>query len=106
MARASFLVRSTAIITLLLALPLGSSPLDAQRAANATRPRRASDGAATRVDALFARWNRAGSPGCSVGVSRNGTPLYEKGYGTASIELGVPITPASVFHVASVSKQF
>jgi CubicO group peptidase (beta-lactamase class C family) len=106
MANASFLARATAVITLLLGPPLGPSPLEAQRAATAARPRSTGDAATARVDALFARWNRAGSPGCSVGISRNGTPIYEKGFGTASIELGVPITPASVLHVASVSKQF
>jgi CubicO group peptidase (beta-lactamase class C family) len=59
-----------------------------------------------RVDKLFAEWNRSDSPGCSVGVSQNGFPVYEHGYGMANLELGVPITPASVFHVASISKQF
>lgn len=60
----------------------------------------------TRVDKLFAQWNKPDSPGCSLGVSRNGVPVYEHGYGMANLELAVPITPASVFHVASVSKQF
>ncbi len=32
--------------------------------------------------------------------------LYEHGYGMANLESGVAITPASVFHVASISKQF
>ena len=32
--------------------------------------------------------------------------VLERGYGRASLELGVPITPESVFHVASVTKQF
>ena len=58
------------------------------------------------VDGLFAPWQRPGSPGCSVGVSRGGATVLERGYGQASLELGVPITPQSVFHVASVSKQF
>ena len=52
------------------------------------------------------RWQRPDSPGCSVGVSRGVTTVLERGYGTASLEHGVPITPASVFHVASVTKQF
>jgi CubicO group peptidase (beta-lactamase class C family) len=59
-----------------------------------------------RVDALFAEWNKPDSPGCSVGVSQNGTVVYEHGYGMASLEHGVPITPATVFPVASISKQF
>jgi len=59
-----------------------------------------------RVDQLFAQWNRSDSPGCSLGVSQNGVPAYERGYGMASLELGVPITPTSVFPAASISKQF
>jgi len=59
-----------------------------------------------RVDKLFAQWDRADSPGCSLGVSKNGVLVYERGYGMANLELGVPITPASVFPAASISKQF
>ncbi len=61
---------------------------------------------AAQVDALFAEWSKPGSPGCSLGVSRAGTTVYERGYGMASLELGVPITPASVFPAASISKSF
>ena len=32
--------------------------------------------------------------------------MYEAGYGSANLEADVPITPASIFHAASVSKQF
>jgi CubicO group peptidase (beta-lactamase class C family) len=61
---------------------------------------------AARVDQLFAQWNRPDSPGCGLGVSKNGVPVYERGYGMANLELGVAITPASVFPAASISKQF
>jgi CubicO group peptidase (beta-lactamase class C family) len=59
-----------------------------------------------RVDALFAQWNKRDSPGCSVAVGRDGTVLYERGYGMANLELTVPITPATVFETASISKAF
>jgi CubicO group peptidase (beta-lactamase class C family) len=55
---------------------------------------------------LFSEWNKAGSPGCSVGISRNGSVVYTHGYGMASVELGVPITPQTVIAAASISKQF
>jgi CubicO group peptidase (beta-lactamase class C family) len=58
------------------------------------------------VDQIFAAYNRPGSPGCSLGVIRNGTFLYRKSYGEASLELGVPLSPESVFYVGSISKQF
>lgn len=59
-----------------------------------------------RVDALFARYTRPGSPGAVVAVMRRGQIELCKGYGLASIELGVPITPRTRFRIASVSKQF
>ena len=55
---------------------------------------------ATRIDRLLADWSHADAPGCSVGVSRGDATVLERGYGQASVEHGVPITPQSVFHVA------
>ena len=59
-----------------------------------------------RVDALFARYTKPGSPGAVVAVMRGGEIELCKGYGLASIELGVPIGPRTRFRIASVSKQF
>ena len=64
------------------------------------------DGLEPRVDALFARWTGPRTPGCAVGIMRGGELLFAKGYGAANLEYDVPITPSTVFHVASVSKQF
>jgi CubicO group peptidase (beta-lactamase class C family) len=58
------------------------------------------------VDQLFAAYEKAGSPGCSLGVIRDGAFIYSKGYGLGSLELRVPLSPSSVFYMASVSKQF
>jgi CubicO group peptidase (beta-lactamase class C family) len=58
------------------------------------------------VDSVFADLDLPTSPGCAVSVMRDGAIVYEQGYGMANLEYGVPITPRSVFHVASVSKQF
>jgi CubicO group peptidase (beta-lactamase class C family) len=58
------------------------------------------------VDQLFAKWKQPSSPGCSLGISRNGRVEYERGYGLANLELNTPITPESVFEAASISKQF
>ena len=63
-------------------------------------------GAEARVDAIFRPWTGRGTPGCAVGVMDGGELLFAKGYGAANLEYDVPITPATVFHVASVSKQF
>ena len=59
-----------------------------------------------RVDAIFAPWTAPGSPGCAVSVMRGGELLFARGYGVANLEYDIPITPETVFHVASVSKQF
>jgi CubicO group peptidase (beta-lactamase class C family) len=58
------------------------------------------------VDALFAEWNREDSPGCVLGVIQGGELIYARGYGMANLDLGVPLSPHSVLHVASVSKEF
>src|SRR5471030_3545961 len=59
-----------------------------------------------RVDALFRSYTKPGSPGAIVAVMRGGEVGLCKGYGLASIELGVPIGPTTRFRIASVSKQF
>ena len=58
------------------------------------------------VDKLFAPWARDDSPGCAVAVIRDGKIVHQAGYGMADLENGVPIRPATVFNIASVSKQF
>ena len=59
-----------------------------------------------RIDAVFAQWNRSDSPGCAATVVDDGQVVYRKGFGMASLELDVPITPQTVFYIASTSKQF
>jgi CubicO group peptidase (beta-lactamase class C family) len=59
-----------------------------------------------KVDQVFAAYDKPDSPGCTLGVVRDGEFVYKKGYGTASLELGVLLTPQSVFYMGSVSKQF
>jgi CubicO group peptidase (beta-lactamase class C family) len=58
------------------------------------------------VDKVFEELRGTDRPGCALGVSRNGTVVLERGYGMANLETWTPITPGSIFHVASVSKQF
>lgn len=60
---------------------------------------------AAQVDAVFAELDKPDVPGCAVGVYRDGTILYSKGYGMAVLEHGVPITPRTVFYIGSISKQ-
>ncbi|MDQ6828275.1 MAG: serine hydrolase [Gemmatimonadota bacterium] len=67
---------------------------------------RSDDSVRVAVDRVFAQWNRTDSPGCALGVSRGGKMIYEKGYGMSNLEDDIAIDPSSIFHVASVSKQF
>lgn len=59
-----------------------------------------------RVDAVFKQYNASTVPGCAMGVFRNGSIAYARGYGMSDLEHDVRITPASLFDVGSISKQF
>lgn len=66
----------------------------------------AEDPLTKKVDRLFATWDKPESPGAAIAVIKDGAVVYKRGYGSANLEYNVPITPQTVFHVASVSKQF
>src|SRR5215469_4076177 len=59
-----------------------------------------------KVDEVFSQYAKPDSPGCALGIYQNGAIAYSRGYGMASLELGVPITPQTVFDIGSTSKQF
>lgn len=58
------------------------------------------------VDELFTAWDTNDTPGAAVAIVKDGTIVYRKGYGLANLEYDIPISPSSIFHIASVSKQF
>ena len=89
---------TTRILAALTALLLPTSAaLPAQQPNDSTR---------AQLDGVFSAWSAKDGPGCAAAASRDGTTIYEAGYGSANLEADVPITPASIFHAASVSKQF
>jgi CubicO group peptidase (beta-lactamase class C family) len=91
--------------TLLAAIILFSLSIPAK--AQMPSPGSAPQGDVTaRVDKLFDKWNRTDSPGCALSVMKDGRIIYKHGYGMADLDHNVTITPSSVFHVASMSKQF
>jgi CubicO group peptidase (beta-lactamase class C family) len=61
---------------------------------------------AERIDSIFVEINRTDRPGCSMAIFRDGETLYAKGYGMGNLEYGIALSPRSVFHIASISKQF
>lgn len=64
------------------------------------------DSTIKKIDALFLKWNTKSSPGCAVGIIRNDSLIFSKGYGIANLEYAIKNEPQTLFHVASVSKQF
>ncbi|HEU4993577.1 MAG TPA: serine hydrolase domain-containing protein [Gemmatimonadaceae bacterium] len=58
------------------------------------------------ADTVFSRWNSTHTPGCALGVSRDGKVLLTRGYGMADLETGAPITVRTIFESGSVAKQF
>jgi CubicO group peptidase (beta-lactamase class C family) len=56
------------------------------------------------VDRLFSR--PQASPGYAVAVIKDGDFALSRGYGFANLDDGIPITPETSFHLASLSKQF
>ena len=64
------------------------------------------DANAKAVDALFATWDKPDSPGCALGVIKDGKLIYARGYGAANLEHDIRITTKSVFDIGSTSKQF
>ena len=96
-----FLPRLLPVLSAGALLPLGAA---AQQAANPSSP--SADSVRVAVNRVFAPWTATDGPGCAVAVARDGRIVHQNGYGMANLETGTPITPASVFHLASVSKQF
>lgn len=89
------LLRTTIFLSLAAAAAITAPRLHAQEPA--ARPA---------IDTLFAAWDDPESPGCAVAVLQDGHITFARGYGSANLDYQVPITPRTVFYLASVSKQF
>ncbi len=55
------------------------------------------------LEEIIARW---GIPGLGVGIVEGNDIVYARGFGVQSLETGVPVTPDSIFCVASITKCF
>ncbi|OJF69741.1 hypothetical protein BK026_13665 [Alteromonas sp. V450] len=58
------------------------------------------------MNRLFIQFDDINKLGASVAVLQDGEIIFSKGYGSANLEYDIPVTPETMFHVASVSKQF
>lgn len=61
--------------------------------------------AGRKLDSLFAPYTSQ-TPGAAVAIVKDGKVVFQKGYGMADLDHDIPITPQTVFNIASVSKQF
>jgi CubicO group peptidase (beta-lactamase class C family) len=59
-----------------------------------------------KLDSLLAGYFIPTQPGCEVLVARHGQIIYEKAFGSANLELNVPLRTGMVFNLASITKQF
>lgn len=101
------MLRRVVLVFAVAAASLAARPAAGQRAAPAVAsPKAPADSAAHWLDSLFAPFARGRSPGCAVGVSRDGELTFAKGYGFADLNRDTPITPDTRFYLASLSKQF
>ncbi|HZD03797.1 MAG TPA: serine hydrolase domain-containing protein [Longimicrobiales bacterium] len=53
---------------------------------------------------VAARMEEVGIPGLSIAVARDGEVVWSEGFGFADLENRVPVTPATKFRIASISK--
>lgn len=59
-----------------------------------------------KIDSIFSKWDNIYSPGCAIGIIKDGSLIYSKGYGAANLDYGIPLSANSKFYIASTSKQF
>jgi len=60
----------------------------------------------TKIDRIFAQWDNQNSPGMALAVRQNGKIVYRHGYGMADLDHRIQNAPDTVFHAASLTKQF
>ena len=85
---------------------LAASPLRAQDAGAPFAGKPLAPASILAIDSTFSDVVGSSSPGYALGIVRDGHLIFAKGYGLANLEDRVPITPDTVFHLASLSKQF
>ena len=61
------------------------------------------DSVTRKIDSIFSRYTTT-TPGCAAAIIKNDKIVFKKGYGMSNLEYNVPITPSSIFHIASESK--
>lgn len=86
------------LVPVLLATLVGAAPAAAQTADTGLR-----DTLEARSAAFF---TSSRTPGLAVGVWKDGRVIYARGFGIAVDSTRQPVTPQTVFHMASITKTF
>jgi CubicO group peptidase (beta-lactamase class C family) len=60
----------------------------------------------TAIDDIFKDWMGNDSPGMALAVRQNGHVVFRNAYGMADLDHGIANRPDTVFHAASLTKQF
>ncbi|MBS1529918.1 MAG: serine hydrolase [Bacteroidetes bacterium] len=58
------------------------------------------------IDSLVAPQFGGNQPGISILIAKKGQIIYQKAFGSADIELNVPMQPNDIFKIGSITKQF
>ena len=100
------------MLRLTLAALAGATTILAASGCVPTRPERATSGApsaadSAAVDSIARRWFAMDlAPGMAVVVVRGDAVLFLGGFGAADVEQRRPVTPATIFYIASTTKAF
>ena len=100
------LLLSSAISSLSVGCARRPAPCSCSVTSTRTSPALASEQADEVDDYLKSEMTKRHIPGVSVAVIRDGKVILASSYGQANVELSVPVTPDSVFKLASVTKPF
>ena len=84
---------------------VGAAVVSTLSTANAQRSAQTSESARAAIDSIFAPYTGDSVPGAAVLVALDGVVQLARGYGMADLEGGVPVTSATSFRLASVTKQ-
>ncbi len=95
-----------AVIFSVFALSLGASRSLGAQAAPPPGGTGITAAEAGRIDSIFAPLDDTRSPGCALGIVREGSLIFARGYGMANLDHGIAVGPGTIFRTGSVSKQF
>ena len=59
-----------------------------------------------KLDELLTKQFKQDEPGCEILIAKHGQIIYKKAFGSADLQLNVPLSTDMVFNIASITKQF